>query len=200
MRIIEQPPVVLPANWIPGPKQGQWTYQDYAAIPEDGHRYEVIKGVLYMSPAPTLKHQKIIVKLVSYLEDFVETSGRGEVYVSPVDVELSYRTVVQPDVIVILNKHLDRLTEKRILGAPDLAIEVASPSTASHDRHKKQAAYARAGVPEYWIVNPKHQTIEVLVLEGSLYRSLGSFSGRATLPSQIVPDLPVSVEQFFPRK
>src|SRR5207248_5887447 len=111
MRTTESWPVVIPADWIPGPKQGQWTYEDYAAIPEDGHRYEVIKGVLYMSPAPNLKHQQIIVNLVSYLQYFIGIPGRGEVYVSPVDVELSSRNVVQPDVVVILNRHLDRLTD-----------------------------------------------------------------------------------------
>jgi Uma2 family endonuclease len=70
-------------------------------------------------------------------------------------------------------------------------------STAKYDRRKKQAAYAKAGVPEYWIVNPKHQTIEVLVLEGNLYCCLGSFSGHDILPSRVLRDLPVSVEQFF---
>jgi Uma2 family endonuclease len=84
-----------------------------------------------------------------------------------------------------------------MIGAPDLAVEVASPSTAKHDRRKKLGAYARAGVPEYWIVNPKNRTIEVLVLEGNLYRSFGFFSGHDILPSRVLPDLPVSVEQFF---
>src|SRR6266852_4260807 len=196
-RATENLPVVIPANWIPGPKQGEWTYEDYAAIPEDGHRYEVVKGVLYMSPAPNRRHQKIVRKITRYLEDFVETPELGEIGMAPLDVELSHRNVVQPDVFVVLNEHFDRLTETRIIGAPDLAIEVASPSTAKYDRRKKQAAYASAGVSEYWIVNPKHQTIEVLVLEGSLYCSLGSFSGRDILPSRVVPDLPVSVEQFF---
>jgi len=199
-RATENLPVVIPANWIPGPKQGEWTYEDYAAMPEEGHRDEVVKGVLYMSPAPNRRHQKIVRKITRYLEDFVETPELGEIGMAPLDVELSHRNVVQPDVFVVLNEHFDRLTETRIIGAPDLAIEVASPSTAKYDRRKKQAAYASAGVSEYWIVNPKHQTIEVLVLEGSLYCSLGSFSGRDILPSRVVPDLPVSVEQFFPKR
>src|SRR6266567_4238726 len=186
-RITESLPVVIPADWISGPKQGEWTYEDYAAIPEDGHRYEVIRGVLYMLPAPIPKHQKIVKELLYYLKRFVEIPELGEVYIGPVDVELGYRNVVQPDVFVLLNEHFDRETETRIIGAPDLAIEVASPSTAKYDRCKKQAAYASAGVSEYWIVNPKNQTIEVLVLEGSLYHSLGSFSGDDTLPSQVVP-------------
>jgi Uma2 family endonuclease len=200
IRTTESSPIVIPADWIPGPKQGAWTYEDYAAIPEDGHRYEVIEGVLYMSPAPIPRHQKIVKELLYYLKLFVELPELGEVYIGPVDVELGYRNVVQPDVFVLLNEHFDLETETRIVGAPDLAIEVASPSTASRDRHKKRSAYASAGVPEYWLVYPKDQMIEVLILEGSLYRSLGSFSGRDTLPSRVIPDLPVSVEQFFPKR
>jgi Uma2 family endonuclease len=201
IRTTESSPVVIPADWIPGPKQGEWTYEDYAAIPEDGHRYEVIGGVLYsMSPAPNRRHQKIIRKITRYLEDFVETPELGEIGMAPLDVELGYQNVVQPDVFVVLNEHSDRLTETRIVGAPDLVIEVASPSTAKYDRRKKQAAYASAGVSEYWIVTPKNEMIEVLVLEGSLYRSLGSFRGHDILPSQVLPDLPVTVEQFFPKR
>ena len=196
----EGSPVVIPADWIPGPKQGEWTYEDYAAIPEDGHRYEVIGGVLYMSPSPNRRHQKIVRKIARYLEDFVENPELGEIGMAPLDVELGHKNVVQPDVFVVLNKHFDRLTETRIIGAPDLVIEVASPGTAKYDRRKKQAAYASAGVPEYWVVTPKNQTIEVLVLEGRSYRSLGSFSGCDVLPSQVVPNLPVRVEQFFPER
>jgi Uma2 family endonuclease len=116
---------------------------------------------------------------------------------APLDVELSEGNVVQPDVFVVLKKHCDRLRTNRLVGAPDLVVEIASPSTARHDQHAKLDAYASASVPEYWVVNPDTQTVKVLLLEKSVYRSLGTFSGRAMLPSQVVPDLPVSVEQFF---
>jgi Uma2 family endonuclease len=84
-----------------------------------------------------------------------------------------------------------------VLGAPDLVVEVASPGTARHDLREKQDAYARAGVIEYWIVIPGEHTVEVLVLKDRLYHSRGIFYGAATLPSQVVPDLPVAVEPFF---
>ena len=83
------------------------------------------------------------------------------------------------------------------MGAPDLVVEVASPSTARHDLSEKLYAYARAAVPEYWVVNPDAQTVEVLVWQNGDYSSLGLFAGHATLPSQVVPEFPVSVEQFF---
>jgi Uma2 family endonuclease len=129
--------------------------------------------------------------------EYVEFKGLGRVFVSPTDVELSPGDVVQPDVFVVLNVHLDYIAPTRIIGAPDLAIELASPSTARHDLSKKLNAYARAGVPEYWIANPDAHTIEVLKLEDSAFYSLGLFSDSATLPSLVVPDLPVRVEQFF---
>lgn len=84
-----------------------------------------------------------------------------------------------------------------MLGAPDLAIEVASPSTALLDRVNKYEKYAEAGVQEYWIVNVEMGTVQVSVLESGTFRSLGIFSGQQTLPSRIVPNLPVRAEQFF---
>lgn len=188
--------VMTPADWVSGPEQGKWTYEDYAAISEDG-RYEVVDGVLYMSPAPNVDHQEIIGEIFAYLHGFVRMTKSGKVFISPLDVELSYGNVVQPDILVLLNEHLDRITNSRIIGAPDLVVEVASPSTARHDLHKKHDAYARAGVTEYWIVNPDAHTVELLVLESGSYSSLGLFSGEATLPSVVVVDFPVQVGQFF---
>ena len=191
--------VVVLADWVLGPQQGQWTYEDYAAIPEDGHRYEVVNGVLYMSPSPNLGHQSIVGEIFAYLRDFAWSEELGEVFIAPVDVELSKGNVVQPDVLVVLKKHLARLRKSRVIGAPDLVVEVASPSTARHDVHAKLDAYASAGVSEYWVVDPGAQTVKVLILEHSIYRSLGIFSGQATLPSQVMLGLPIRVEQFFSR-
>src|SRR5215472_11228035 len=98
MTTIARGTTVIPADWVPGPRQGQWTYDAYAAIPDDGQRYEVINGVLYMSPAPKFGHQEIIVEIVGYLREFVKLAGLGRVLVAPTDVELSPGDVVQPDV------------------------------------------------------------------------------------------------------
>ncbi len=189
--------MVMPADHMPGPEQGHWTYEDYAALPDDGHRYEIVDGVLYIAPSPDRGHQNAAFEIASYLRTYVKLSGFGQVYIAPFDVELNSRTVVQPDVVVVLNQNLDRITESRIIGAPDLVVEVSSPGTVGHDRVKKQSAYARAGVPEYWIADPWSRTVEVLTLEAGAYRSLGVFEGKAVLPSQIVPDFLVHVEQFF---
>ena len=191
--------LVVQADWVAGPQQGQWTYEDYAAIPEDGHRYEVVNGVLYMSPSPNLGHQSIVGEIFAYLRDFAWSGELGEVFIAPVDVELNEGNVVQPDVLVVLKEHLGRLRKSRVIGAPDLVVEVASPSTTRHDMHAKLDAYASAGVPEYWMVNPDAQAVKVLILEHGVYSSLGVFSGQAMLPSQVMRGLPVRVEQFFSR-
>src|SRR5207302_9789437 len=108
--------------------------------------------------------------------------------------------VFQADIFVVLNAHLDKVTDKKVVGAPDLVVEVLSPGTSGtsvFDRFTKYDIYARAGVPEYWIVYPDRRAVEVLALEGGKYHSLGIFRGQQTLPSQVVPSLPVQVEQFF---
>lgn len=189
--------MVIPADWVPGPPQGRWTYDDYAALPDDGHRYEIVDGVLYMSPSPDFFHQDILLEIAAHLRTHVKLAGLGRVYPSPLDVELAPNVVFQPDVIVLLNANLEKLKNKHIIGAPDLVVEIASPSTSTQDRHKKLLAYARAAIPEYWIVDPVAHTVEVWLWEAGMYRALGLFEGKMTLLSQVVPDFPVCVEQFF---
>jgi Uma2 family endonuclease len=195
--ISDRLPVVTPVDRMLGPGQGHWTYEHYAALPDDGKRYEIINGVLYMTPSPGRSHQEVALEFAAYLRAHVKSAHLGRVYIAPFDVELTPKVVVQPDVMVILNENSDKVTSSRIVGAPDLVIEIASPSTSTYDRHKKNDAYAHAGVPEYWIVDPVAHTVEVLMLEGEEYQSLGVFQGKAFLPSKIVPEMNVHVEQFF---
>jgi Uma2 family endonuclease len=193
----EELSVVTPADWVPGPPQGSWTYEDYAALPDDGRRYEIVNGVLVMAPVPTPEHQDIVGEIYVALRAYVKLAGLGRVFMGPLDVQLSPENTFQPDLVVVLNAHLERVAEKKISGAPDLMVEIASPSTAAYDRLTKYEKYAQAGITEYWIVKPTRRTVEVLVLERGEYRSLGVFSEQATLPSRVIPGLPVRVEQFF---
>ncbi len=197
MTTVEKPIIVMPADWVPGPEQGSWTYDDYTALPDDGRRYEIVNGVLVMAPAPNGPHQDAVLRFAHYLLVNVEFAGLGKVRVAPFDVELSPKDVFQPDVFVVLNAHLDRILEKKVVGAPDLVVEVSSPSTALYDRVTKYEKYANAGVQEFWVANTNARTIQVLVLESGEYRSLGVFRGQQMLPSRIVPELSVRVEQFF---
>jgi Uma2 family endonuclease len=190
-------PAAVPAEGVPGPRQGMWTYEDYAALPDDGNRYEVLQGVLYMAPSPGKWHQKASVAISHYLYVAVQMAGLGEVYAAPFDVMLDAKNTVQPDVLVVLNEHLDRVTKSGVVGAPDLVVEIASPATARIDLGEKLYAYASAGVTEYWVVNPDAHTVEVLVLRQGTYHSLGIYYGPAVLPSHVVPNLNAIVEQFF---
>lgn len=190
--------VVVRADHVPGPPQGRWTYDDYAALPADGKRYEIIDGVLYMSPAPDLGHQSATGRIYVELLARIELAGLGRAYIGPVDVELPPSSaVIKPDSLVVLNAHLDRLAGSRIIGAPDLVVKVASPSTATYDRRVKMDAYARAGVPEYWIADHRARTIEPFFLEGGEYRSAGVFQGPAITPSRLVPRVSKPVDHFF---
>ena len=197
MLTTEELSVATPADWVPGPPQGSWTYDDYAALPEDEHRYAIVNGVLVMAPAPSPDHQDIVGMILHYLLIQVKFAGLGPVFPAPVDVDLGPKNVFQPDVVVVLNAHLDRIAAKKIIGAPDLVVEVVSPGSGVMDRIAKYAVYARAGIPEYWLVKPERKSVEVFALEKGEYRSLGIFSGQQTLPSRVVPGLPVKVEQFF---
>ncbi len=189
--------VVRPANHVPGPTQGNWTYEQYAAL-DDGQRYEVVNGVLYMTPAPGIPHQDAVGRFLYYLLSYVEFPGRGKVLVAPCDVELAPNIVVQPDVLVVLKAHKGRVTKSHIVGAPDVAIEISSPGTATYDRREKYDLYARAGVQEYWLVDPVAQVIEVLSLEDGEYQSLGVFEDQNTLISKVVPEISVvPVAKFF---
>ena len=197
MTTYESVPIVMLADGVPGPKQGEWTYDEYAALTDDGEWYEIVNGVLVMAPSPDIPHQSAVARFTYYLLTYVEFAGLGKIVPAPADVVLSPNNVYQPDVFVVLNAHLDRVQEKRVVGPPDLVIELASPSTAIYDRLTKYDIYARFGVPEYWIAKTATRTIEVLVLEEGMYRSLGVFSGQEKLPSRIVPELPVAVDSFF---
>ncbi len=189
---------IIPAHNVQGPSQGSWTYTDYAALPVDGRRYEIMDGVLLMAPAPSPIHQNAANWFAFYLTQHVVLTGLGKVFPAPIDVELAPNRIVQPDVSVLLSKNLGKVTASRIIGAPDLVVEVASPGTAAYDRLKKLDAYMQAGVQEYWIANPDFASVEVLWLRSGGYSSQGVFEGSDTLPSLIVPAIgAVKVDQFF---
>src|SRR5947209_8182967 len=160
----QRPEEPTPAKHVPGPRQGEWTYSHYAALPDDGNRYEIIDGVLYMAPAPFGPHQRIVVHLVHYFCIYVEEKGLGLVYTAPFDVELGPCTIVQPDVTVLLHSNSKASVPSRMKGSPDLVVEVLS-SNPNFDRRKKYQTYAQAGVTEYWIVDPEAYTIEVFTLK-----------------------------------
>ncbi len=146
------------------------TYRDYAALPDDGRRYELYDGELIELTSPTLRHQRAIGRLYRTLGEHVQRYALGEILLAPFDVILRDTTVFQPDVLFIDRGRFNVLAEHGVEGAPTLAVEVLSPSTASRDRGRKRALYARHGVPYLWLVDPVTGAIEAYVLEGHDYR------------------------------
>ena len=162
------------------------------------HRYAAHTRVTHApKPAHTSIFRTLLHRYVFHIRSHLKLTGLGLVRLAPFDVELTPKDVFQPDVFVVLNAHLGRVLRKKVVGAPDLVVEVSSPGTAAFDRLTKYDTYARAGVPEYWIINTDRRTVEVLALEDGKYHSLGIFRGRQMIPSRILPELSVQVEQFF---
>lgn len=193
-----QPETPAPATFK-WPPQGQWTYEDYCRLPEDGWIYEVIEGELHMSPAPQTRHQRSIGNLFAILWNYNKLHSKGEVFIAPTDVVIAgWATPVQPDIIFILQEHLDIIKDERVEGVPDLLVEVLSPWNWNVDRQKKFKVYAKAGVPEYWIVDPDQRTIELYVLHGNTYHLLGKYGVGETAHSNILAGFEVAVAEICP--
>lgn len=188
---------VTPADWVPGPEQGNWTYEAYAALTDDGECYEIMQGVLVVSPSPSGPHQGVAGEIHAYLREQILLKHLGLVFTAPFDVVLSEKNVFQPDVVVLLKEHLAQYSDRKIMGAPDLLVEIISPSSKLYDRALKRTLYEQAGVPEYWLVDEYKHTIELFVLEGRQYRACGIFQGQQKLPSRIAPHMDMPVACFF---
>ena len=138
-----------------------FTYEDLKSWEPDNYRHEIIEGEHFMSPSPSVYHQEIIRKLTIYLSQHVQKKGLGRIFVSPIDVVFHETDVCVPDLIFI-NKENDAIIKaENIQGAPDLVIEILSPSTKKRDRELKYKRYAYYGVKEYWIIDPEKQLVEV---------------------------------------
>lgn len=172
------------------------SYREYQYFPDDGYRHEIIDGDHYMSPAPSTKHQTVSRHLHFQLYSQLELTGRGKVFYAPTDVELTEHDIVQPDLIVILEENKQIIKPKRIRGIPDCCIEIVSESNPQHDRVLKLEMYQRAGVPEYWIVDPEEETIEVYLLRDAQGYTR-STAAEAFLSLRAVPDVRVAIAQIW---
>jgi len=177
------------------------TYADYLKL-DDDVRYELIDGVLYNMAAPRISHQRIILNLGRRFGDYLD--GKScEVFIAPVDVRLkadilndSDNTVVQPDVIVLCDRSKIDPKDRGIIGAPDLVIEVLSPSSAYVDRILKHKKYLEAGVREYWIIDPVHKTVCVYLPENGKFVS-NNYGGDDIVPVQILEGMEVDLAVLF---
>jgi Uma2 family endonuclease len=177
--------------------QPRLTYEDYASFPDDGIRRELIDGEVLVTPSPVTRHQRIVLRLARFLADHVDTHHTGEVFIAPFDVVLSRHDVVQPDIILVATPDSGIVTEANLQGPPTLVVEVVSdPRT---DRVRKRALYARYGVPEYWIVDPDADRVEVYLLEGSSYPKPSIIEPGEVLASPSLPQLSIDITGLLAR-
>lgn len=171
-----------------------YTIEDYMKL-DDGKRYELIGGELIVVPSPKPKHQKIANRFFAALDRFVLINNLGEVN-GDVDVHLG-DMVVAPDVFFIAKDRLNIIGELNIQGAPDLVVEILSPSTVVHDKKKKSQIYLEHGVKEYWLVDPDLQLVEVLIAGEKEWRWAGVFDQEDVLTTALLPGLELNLIEIF---
>lgn len=176
-----------------------WDRQRWATLPADGNRYEVVDGVLYMTTAPSSLHQWIVYQIGRVLGEQINDVGVGVTFPAPIGVFMPGCDPVQPDLVVVRREELSIFHDRHIYGVPALVVEVLSPSNADVDTETKRGAYARCGVPEYWMVRPASR--DVLVLSQS-DPQLGNYLASTPIPpggELRSPTLPIwtPITRFF---
>lgn len=206
--LVEERLAELAAGWFeatPGagerawpPPQGEWTLEDWRRLTGGCWRYEVIDGVLYMSPPPELRHQMVLTALAARMWLHARQHQLGQVLLSPCVVLLPTQPVpVQPDLFFVRSERVEMITETQVEGAPDLIVEILSSSDAFYSRREKFALYQEAGVAEYWIVDPDLGTVQVFVLGDEGYSSLGWWGVGEAAQSQVLTGLVLPLTDLF---
>jgi Uma2 family endonuclease len=178
----------------------RFTVEDYKSLTASSdQRYELIDGYLYMTPSPSVRHQTVLMNLIWLLESHARVSGSGRVLVAPLDVVLARGekpSVVQPDLLFISSARMGLMAED-VIGAPDLIVEILSPSTARRDAVLKKALYARSGVREYWIVDIDFEIVDVCRLGADGYDAPSRHDTGGTIVSTVVSGLEIAVAEVF---
>jgi Uma2 family endonuclease len=172
------------------------TYDDYTKLPE-GAGYQLIGGDIITIPSPDIAHQEISGRLVFELHKLVHDKGIGEVFHAPTDVYFSETNTFQPDILYITKDRIDIIKESRIEGAPDLVIEILSPTTGYYDLVHKKNTYESSGVKEYWLVDPVEKTIEVLGNSRDGFVVHTRAKGEGTVTSNLVAGFSVDLRTLF---
>jgi len=173
------------------------TFEQFRQLPDDGKRYELVRGEVHLTPSPTTKHQLVLARLHAALDRYLTESHLGRVLFAPLDVRLTGDTALQPDLIFISKANAAIIQEDYIRGTPDLVVEILSPSTTAHDRATKAPIYAEAGVSEMWIIDPQAKTIEVFKLQGNKYLVEAALAGGRALTSACFPGWELPLQQLF---
>lgn len=174
------------------------TYAELSTWPDDGRRYELYDGEVSVVPAPLPRHQLAMLELEDRLRTYVSSHG-GLVLVSPIDIVFNSTNVLQPDIVVFsaARRHVVEL-DAPIQEPPDVAVEVISPSTATNDRGRKLRMFERFGVPEYWILDPGRERIEVRTLQEGCYLEPASAGRGGRFSSPVLAGFSCDVDSLFP--
>lgn len=176
----------------------RYTYADYKNLDvDDNFLYELLNGELGRKSAPKPSHQRIVRKILVAFNAFVEAGKLGEVFSSPIDVFLDEYNVPQPDLVFVSNARKALVTEDGIMGAPDLVIEVISPSSVVRDRVEKMKLYRQYRIPEYWIVDPSYATVEVYTLAENEYDLLAYAIETGTVHSKVLTGFSLAIAPVF---
>ncbi len=173
------------------------TYQDYANL-EGDERYELLDGELILVGSPNRDHQLVSVRLLTRMYSFVDENDLGWVLDAPFDVLFTDTDVVQPDILFISREREHILTPANVQGAPDLIVEILSPSSSTRDWRAKRELYATHGVREYWIIDPANRIVSVLLLQDGVLEIEQTLTEDDTATSTVLNGFNVSLDSIFP--
>ncbi|MCC7372568.1 MAG: Uma2 family endonuclease [Chloroflexi bacterium] len=174
------------------------TYEDYLQLPDDGQRYEIIDGELYVSPAPNIKHQTVSINLSTVLNMHVRAERLGQVLAAPTDVRFLERSTVQLDLLYISQARRGIITSQNVCGAPGLVVEIISPSSTEMDLEIKRDLYARHGVPYYWITHPQEESLRAYARgRDGAYERIAEGQGDMLFSAAPFPDLTIPLAMLW---
>jgi Uma2 family endonuclease len=176
----------------------KWTYADYARLPADGKIHEIIDGWHYNHPTPRIRHQDISREIERFCEPYVRAHRAGRWLSAPVDVVLSEHDIVQPDKVFVSAQRAAIIGDAHIRGAPDLVVEITSPTDPAYDKETKFKLYARHGVPYYWIVDSQLEQVEEYRHTGGGYEPVRTWKKGDIFRPQIFAGLLIPVAELFP--
>jgi Uma2 family endonuclease len=182
---------------LPSTPKIQFTYEDYLELPDDGKRYEIIDGELYMSTAPTTNHQRIAGNFFGLLFIYLRSHPIGILMSAPLEVFFSKTNLAQPDVVFISNERQNVVKAEHVKGAPDLVIEVLSPGTEKRHRTVKLKMYAKFGVGEYWMAKENTATGEIFRLRDGELVPVARLGKSDVLTSPLFPGLEIPLNEIF---
>lgn len=175
---------------------GSHTYDDFLAMPEDMVIRSIIDGQLFVTPSPTMGHQRVVVEIIVALHAHAAQEG-GIVLTAPADVYFSHTNVVEPDVLYVKRENADRVEHAFVRSAPDLVVEVSSPSTRRVDLERKLEAYERFGVPEYWFVDLRESRFLIHRHDGERYGEPLHFERGSVVTTPVLPGLELPVDSIL---